>query len=325
MSLDDLIPYTYPTAAWSDRYSDIAITWNKPEEPGIQRLDSVVGWGGTQITDRLLSWKLSEDGQLLPLTLKHRNFRPDKVIESDQAGDIAVTATAAFPAWNVIAVRFTLSNPSQRARNVTFNFDYPGKGVPPDWKGPFQPGMVVSVDNEPQGSWSTLYKQHEHGRNVVWVRDFVAGMTEGTTLEMVCLADLSSRQIHLARQGQANFTLVMAMGRNRGRARQAYQEATLKVSRGWTPEVETARIRGVLRKAPELAPKYRGNPKYERLYAHAITGLNSLYIRGEGGYTGDTRVPYTTKHLLAIAFFWDTSFSSVGAREFDPVLRSRGD
>lgn len=32
-----------------------------------------------------------------------------------------------------------------------------------------------------------------------------------------------------------------------------------------------------------------------------------VFIRGEGGYTGNTRVPYATKHLLAIAFFWDTS------------------
>jgi hypothetical protein len=76
----------------------------------------------------------------------------------------------------------------------------------------------------------------------------------------------------------------------------------------------------LLRGAPVLAPKYRGNPKYERLYAHAITGLNSLFIRGEGGYIGNTRIPYTTKHRLSIAFFWDTSFSSIGTREFSPEL-----
>ncbi|HEX4485426.1 MAG TPA: trehalase family glycosidase [Terriglobales bacterium] len=320
VDLNDLIPYTYPTAAWSDRHSDIAITWSKPESPGIQRLDSVVGWGGTQITESLLSWNLSEDGRSLPLRLKHRNFRPDKVVESDEVGDFTVTATAAFPAYNAIAVRFSISNPSERIRNLTVDFEYPGKGVAPDWKGPFQAGSIVSTEYGPQGSWSTLYKHHEHGRNVAWVRDFVAGMTEGTTLEMVCLSDLSSRQIHLSPRGESNFTVVMAMGRNRGRAHQSYQEAKRKVAQGWIPDIETARIRGLLRKAPLMAPKYRGNPKYERLYAHAITGLNSLYIRGEGGYTGETRVPYTTKHLLAIAFFWDTSFSSVGAREFDPLL-----
>ncbi len=320
VNLDNLIPYTYPTAAWSDHYSDIAFTWEKPEEPGIQRLDSVVGWGGTQITDKFLSWKLSENGQVLPFRLKQRNFRPDQVIESDETNDLGVTAAAAFPTFDSVAVRFTLSNRSKRSRTVVVDFDYPGKGVRPDWKGIFPVGTIVSLDNEPPGSWSTLYVHHEHGRNVVWVRDFVAGMTGGTTLEFVCLADLSSRQIHLRPNGKADFTVVMAMGRNRGRARQAYREAKAKLVQGWTPDVETARIRKLLRGAPQLAPKYRGNPKYERLYAHAITGLNSLYIRGEGGYTGETRVPYTTKHLLAIAFFWDTSFSSVGAREFDPVL-----
>ena len=320
VNLDDLVPYTLPPAAWSDRYSDIAITWTQPDETGIQRLESVVGWAGTKITDNLLSWKVSEGGRTLPLKLKHRNFRPDKVIETDEGDDLDFTATAAFPAWDAIAVRFTLTNRSPNARTVMVDFEYPGKGIKPDWKGIFPTGSFVSVDNEPPGSWSTLYEHHEHGRNVVWVRDFVAGMTEGTTLEVVCLADLSSRQIHLEPQRESTFTVVMAMGRDRGRARAVYQEASQIVAKGWNPEVETARIRALLRGAPELAPKYRGNPKYERLYAHAITGLNSLFIRGEGGYTGNTRVPYTTKHNLAIAFFWDTSFSSIGAREFLPVL-----
>jgi hypothetical protein len=148
----------------------------------------------------------------------------------------------------------------------------------------------------------------------------VAGMTQGTTLELSCLADLSSRKLHLAPRGETHFTIVMAMGRNRGRTRKAFLEATRKVAKAWTPEVETARIRDLLRAAPPLAPKYRGNPKYERLYAHAITGMNSLFIRGEGGYTGTTRIPYTGKEGIGIAFFWDTSFTTLGAREFAPAL-----
>jgi hypothetical protein len=320
VNLDDLVPYTYPSAAWSDRYSDIAITWPSPEEPGIQRLQSLVGWAGSKITDRLLSWKISENGRILPLKLKHRNYRPDKIVESDESENLAITAIAAFPAWDSIAVRFSLASQSSQPRDVVFDFDYPGKGVRPDWKGPFPAGLMVSLDNEPEGSWSTLYKHNEHGRNVVWVRDYVAGMTHGTTLELTCLADLSPRKLHLAPKGKTQFTVLMAMGRNRGRARQAYQEANRKLSRGWTPEAETVRIRALLRAAPVLARKYRGNPKYERLYAHAITGMNSLFIQGEGGYTGNTRVPYTGKDGIGIAFFWDTSFGSVGAREFSPVL-----
>jgi len=320
VNLDDLVPYTRPPAAWSDRHSDIAVTWTRPDDRGIQRLDAVVGWGSTKITDNLLSWTVSEEGRDLPLKLKHRNYRPDKIVESDESNDLTLTATAAFPEWNVIAVRFDLVNRSKHERTVSVEFDYPGKGVPPDWKGPFPAGLIVRVEGEPEGSWSTLYEHREHGRNFTWVKDYVAGMTDRTTLELVCLADLSSRKVHLGPEGRAGFTVVMAMGRFRGRARQIYQSVTRKVTQGWSPGDETRRIRNLLRRAPELAPKYRGNPKYERLYAHAITGLNSLFIRGEGGYTGDTRVPYTTKAGLAIAFFWDTSFSSVAAREFAPEL-----
>jgi hypothetical protein len=176
------------------------------------------------------------------------------------------------------------------------------------------------MENEPEGSWSTLYVHREHGRNVTWVRDFAVGLTDGATLEMACLADLSSRALQLAPRGTSSFTVVMATGRTRGRAREAYDEAMQKVRAGWTPMAETERIDGLLRRAPELPAKYRGQPKYERMYAHAITGLNSLFIRGEGGYTGTTRVPYSLREGIAICFFWDMAISCLGAREFDPVL-----
>jgi hypothetical protein len=332
VNLDDLVPYTLTPAAWSDRNSDIAIAWTRPQDPGVQQLESIVGWWGTQITDTLLSWEIRDNDRVLPLKLIHRNYRPDKIIESDEAEDLSITATAAFPATDAIAVRFLLVNRGSQARNITIKFNYPGKGTLPNWKGPFPTGSIssedneekglsiVSVDNEPEGSWSTVYQHREHGRNIPWVRDYVAGITEGTTLEMVCLANLSDRRFHLTPHGDASFAVLMAMGRYRGRARRTYEEAKEKLDKGWTPDAETARICNLLRAAPLLPPKYAGNPKYERLYAHAITGLSSLFIRGEGGYTGATRIPYTTKHRLAIAFFWDTSFSTVGAREFAPEL-----
>jgi hypothetical protein len=320
VDLDNLVPYIQPPAAWSDRYSDIAVSWTKPDDSGLQRLTSIVGWGGTKITDKLLSWNLSEGGRALPLRLTRRTYRPDKVIESDEADGLTLEATAAFPEWNAVAVRFALENLTNNDRAVTVDFTYPGKGIPPDWKGPFPTGSFVSIENEPKGSWSTIYVHNEHGRNVIWVRDFVAGMTDGTTLELVCLSDLSPRELRLAPGGRATFTVLMAMGRTRGRARDAFLTASRKVAQGWDPDVETARLRDLLRAAPELPARYRGISLYERMYAHAITGLNSLFIRGEGGYTGNTRVPYTTKEGLAIAFFWDTSFSVVGAREFAPVL-----
>ena len=54
------------------------------------------------------------------------------------------------------------------------------------------------------------------------------------------------------------------------------------------------------------------------MYAHAVAALDGLCLRGEGGYTGDKRVPYVTKQGLA--FFWDTSFTTLGLGEFDPQL-----
>jgi len=50
-------------------------------------------------------------------------------------------------------------------------------------------------------------------------------MTHGTTLELSCIADLSSHKLHLAPKGETHFTVVMAMGRNRGRAQKAYLDS----------------------------------------------------------------------------------------------------
>jgi hypothetical protein len=263
---------------------------------------------------------VAEEGRPLPLRLKSRNFRPDKVVEVDTADGLELSVTAAWPARNSLALEFTFVNTSAASRTIEVGFDSPGKGRKPDWQGPFPAGTFVSLENEPQGSWSTLYVHNEHGRNVLWVRDFVAGMTDGTTLELVCLADLSARRLRLEPGGKAGFTIPIGMGRYRGLAREALDEAAAKVARGWTPAEETRRWLEVLRTAPPLAARYRGQATYERMYAHAIAALASLCIRGEGGYTGTKRIPYTTKQGLAIAFFWDTSFSSTGLREFDPAL-----
>ena len=120
--------------------------------------------------------------------------------------------------------------------------------------------------------------------------------------------------------GKASLTIPIGLGRYRGLARDALDEAAAKIAKGWTSAEETDRWLEILRKAPPLAARYRGQEKYERMYAHAIAALSSLCIRGEGGYTGTKRIPYTTKCGLAMPFFWDTSFTCVGLREFDPAL-----
>jgi hypothetical protein len=320
VNLDNLAPYTNPTVAWSDRHSNVALAWPRPTEAGLQTLVSIVGWGGPQITDRFLRWNLTEDGKPQALQLRSRNFRPEKVVEIDAADGLELTVTAAWPARNALALEFTLVNQTAKSRTIELNFDYPGKGRKPDWKGPCPAGQFVALENESAGCWSTLYSHTEHGRNVLWVRDFVAGMSDGTTLELACLTDLSPRKLRLEPNGQAKLTIPIGLGRYRGAARDALDEAAAKIAKGWTSAEETTRWLQILRKASPLAERYHGQEKYERMYAHAIAALSSLCIRGEGGYTGTKCIPYTTKSGLAIAFFWDTSFTCTGLREFDPTL-----
>src|SRR5260370_35210497 len=78
-AFDNLVPYPHPSASWSDRYSNVAISWPEADVIGLQRLQAVVGWAGTKITDRLLTWTVTENGAGLPLRLRSRNYRPDRV------------------------------------------------------------------------------------------------------------------------------------------------------------------------------------------------------------------------------------------------------
>mgnify|MGYP000944896752 CR=1 FL=1 len=320
INLDNLVPYTHPVAAWSDRHSNITLSWKKPSEIGLQRLCSLVGWHGTEITRQLLSWQLSENGQKLPLSLKSRNFRPDKIVEIDTADGLDLRAVVSFPVRNGLAVEFTLTNQTAKPRIVEIDFDFPGKGIAPDWKGPFPIGKCVSIDGEPTGSWSTLYVHNAHGIEQLWVSGFVAGMPQGTPLELVCLTDLAPRTLKLGPQEKTRVVIPMAFGRYRGLARDVLAACRKKIANQWTPAEESLRWREVFRRAPGLPKKYRDRQDYQRMYAHAMAALSSLCLRGEGGYVGHKRVPYVAKYDLAIAFFWDTSFSAVGLREFDASL-----
>ncbi|HVU11986.1 MAG TPA: hypothetical protein VHD90_11945, partial [Phototrophicaceae bacterium] len=163
LNLDNLVPYTEQPAGWSDRYSWLALTWTNPQASGLQTAEALLGWGGTVLTERLLNWSVLENGQALDLPFKARNYRPDIVTETDENADLRLTAAAAWPERNVLAVQFTLENRSAQARSLTVRFDYPGKGVPPNWEGALQPGHCVSIEDEPEGSWSTLFKHGEHG------------------------------------------------------------------------------------------------------------------------------------------------------------------
>jgi hypothetical protein len=319
VNIDNLVPYTIPAAAWSDRHSDIAITWPRVGESGIQQLTAFVGWWGSSITDQLLSWRATKNSRRIDAKFVSRNFRPDKIVEVDAVANVRLTVSIAYLARNTLAVEFVFENPEATPSSLNIEFDYPGKGIAPDWEGTFPIGLITSIEGAPPGSWTTLFQHREHGHNVYGVSQFVTGMIEGTPLELTCVSDLTPRPVRIAPQSTAKFTVAMAFGRNRGTAQDGFNRASALIASGWTPAVETARIERLISAAPPLPHRY-ADEVHKRLYAHAITTLNSLFVYGDGGYFEGNRVPYTTKQGLAIPYFWDSMISAVGAREFDPML-----
>src|SRR5262249_41922804 len=133
------------------------------------------------------------------------------------------------------------------------------------------------------------------------------------------ISDLTPRTIRIEPRSRARLTVAMGFGKNRGIAQDGFNKASALIASGWTPAVETTRIEKLISSAPPLPARY-ADAVHNRLYAHAITTLNSLFVYGQGGYFEGNRVPYTTKQGLAIPYFWDSMISAVGAREFDPKL-----
>ncbi len=318
VSLDNLVPYTSAPGAWSDRHSDITISWPNPDRSGIQQLNTIVGWWGSSITDSLLTWSVKEDGRPIVGTLTSRNFRPDKIVETSAFGEVLLTASTAFPARDVLAVEFVLENSSPRTRMLDISFTYPGIGVAPDWEGAFPLGLITTLDGAPEGSWTTLFQHREHGRNVYGVSQFVAGMIEGTPLELACMAELAAATSASNRDRQSKFTVAMAFGRNRGIAQDGFAAAKQLIKAGWTPASETARIERLIAAAPPLPLVTHGSHRAPvRPRDHRV---EQSVRPGQGGYFEGNRVPYTTKFGVAMPYFWDSMMSAVGAREFEPAL-----
>jgi hypothetical protein len=316
-NIDDLIMYTRAPAAWSDRGSSVALNWNKPDSSGIQELLSICGWWGNSITERLLSWKIIENEKPLALTFVKRIYRPDKIVELDSLDGLKLEVTVSCPVRNGLVVEFDLANKTNNPKTVACAFTSPATDSLLTWEGPFPVGKIVSLENEKPGCWSTIYPHHAHGLTVKWVENYVTGMTEGDPVQLVCLTDLSPQKVTLEPNGKYNFKIPLGFGKYRGQARDTYQQCVDRIRSSWNSVDEAKRWSDIFGAAPNLPEKYKGKEKYERLYKQAIAGLNSLFIQGEGGYTGNKRILYTTKHGLAIAFFWDSGISCVGAREFN--------
>jgi len=311
-----MVPYTDASAAWSDRHSNVCFTWDRPNDCGLQDLGVIIGWQGSSITGRLLSWKLAANGVELPLTFVSRDYRPDKVIETDRSKDLELEVTAAFPVRNAIAIEFLLRNLSDKTRTVEVAFEGPA-GDLLNWQGPFPVGNITLIENEPTGSWSTLFEHMMHGLQHKCSEDFVAGMSHRAPIELVCLTDLSPRQVTLPPSDSRKFIVSMAFGTYRGQARNRYEACKERIEEEWTSAEETERWTRLFEGLPPLPEKYRRKPRYEQLYRHAAAGLHSLFVQGDGGYTGDKRIVYTTKRGVALGYFWDAAISCVGAREID--------
>jgi len=312
----DMVPYTDASAAWSDRHSNVCFTWDRPNESGLQELGVIIGWQGRRIAGQSLSWKLSEDDAELPLTFVSRDYQPDKVTEIDKSTDLDLEVAVAFPMRNAIAIEFLLRNISGKGRTVEIDFEGPASDLL-NWQGPFPVGAITLIENEATGSWSTLFEHRMHGLQHKCSEDFVAGISHEAAIELVCLSDLSPRQVTLAPSGSHKIIIPMAFGTYRGQARSRYEACEKRIEGGWTSAQETERWTRLFDGLPRLPEKYRGKPQYGQLYKHAAAGLHSLFIRGEGGYTGDKRILYTTKRGVALGYFWDAAISCVGAREVD--------
>lgn len=336
LNLDNLEPYERASAAWNDRHGLFTLTWTDPSVSGLQAFLPMVGARDDFLLNPLLRWRLIEDDKEIPLVFKIRVYRPERVTEKDEAGEFTLTAIAAWPVRNALAVEFQIENTSARARDIRIAFDYPGKNILPDWdwRGlyprppegahPWEwshaPAHIVSIEGEPEGSWSTLITYFDHGEHIEWVRAHVAGLRAGDPVEIVCIADLSDRKLHLAAGETTKFTVTMGFGIYRWKARNAQAAAIRSLDAGWSPDDETERIRSLLKRAPALPPKYAGQPRCERMYAQALCSLNSIYARGDGGYIGEKHIPFPAKSFWTHAFFWDTAFTNIGACEFIPEL-----
>lgn len=319
LDIDDLVPYSHPSAAWTDRHSTLVLCWPDEARIGLQQLQILYGWGGTKITDSLLTWELTEGGSPIEVTLASRTFRPDRVLEVNHAEGLTLTATAAYAERNAIGVEFVLENTDQADRSIKLSFAYPGKGIKPDWEGMFKVGTCVEVETAAEGSWSTLFRHAEHGRNFGWVSPYVSGVSDGTSFELICLTDCSPCTLHVPAGGTASTNVFLAFALNRGRADRLFDVCESKRVLGWKPSDEHSRLANLVAGASELPERF-GDDDHRRMYVHAIAGLNGLFVRGDGGYTGSKRLPWTTTFQLAIPFFWDTAFSVMGALEFDPEL-----
>ena len=276
--------------------------WPRPNEPGLQCLVSVVGWGGTQITEHLLRWNLTEDGKPLPLQLKSRNFRPDKVVEVDTAEGLELTVTAAWPARNALAVEFALANQTAKPRTVELSFDYPGKGQQAGLERPLSGRQVRQPRKRARRLLvDALRAQRARPQRPLGPR--LRGRDErrhdaGAGLPCRPLAAQTSRWSPTARRASSSRWVSAATAgwpaKHSTRPRQDRQG--LDLGRG------DRALAGDFPQGPaagreDIADRRNTSGCTPTRSPHS----SSLCIRGEGGYTGTKCIPYTTKHGLAIA------------------------
>lgn len=310
-NLDGIVSYTRREADWCALHSNVSFAWPRPEETGLQLMQTMIGWQGEIITTRLLRWHLDVNGQRIDPTLRGRVFRPDVIHEMDQAGPITIECRSAFACRNAVSNELTLRNTDDQPVTFTLAFEDPAS---PPQAGPIPTGECLSFLTEPQGSWACQFIHQEHGRQMTWVADHVAGMTSGTTLDLICLSDTSPRTLTLEPGQAATEVVNLCFGLDLGRAKAVRAACEAARAAGWTTAAARQRLIQRLQRASNLPDP---TPQRQRMYAHAIGALDGLFIAGEGGFTGTKRIPWTATAGLAMSFFWDASFSVMGAAEIE--------
>lgn len=318
--------YSFPSAAWSDCHSNVALSWPEAALPGLQWLLSLRVHGGVAVTQRLLGWSLLEAGQDLPLKLEQREFYPEKVQEQSSTSGLSLSADYSWIERDTLQLSFSLKNTGSEHRKIEFSFEYEHKGranpavngMPPRQRyeagrrGYYGTGLR-RMEGEDVGSWQVLI-DFEKDPEAPFGEEYAIS---GKAYQLCCLTKLEDRTFELASGSEETFSVVLAFGSRWNDVRERYQRHS-SLPTSWTPLQASKRTAELVESAPEIDPDFCGNADWERLYLQAVCGLNSVYVQGENGYAENLRLPWTCKHVLAGGFFWDTAFTSTGGVLINP-------
>ncbi len=319
-----VMDYSFPSAGWSDCHSTFCLSWPRPEEPGLQWLQSLRTHGGAVVTEQLLTWNVKLDGESTPLQLQSRQFFPERVVEVQKAGSLEVVATYSWLEFNTLHVQLLLTNQGSTNDAVDLAYTSASKleeAATPEGRIPYEAGRRVyyrpplgQMEGEPEGSWRAVIQFESDPKAPHHPGDQLNAHAYAVYFQ----AELAPHSFALAAGDSQQLDLVMAFGHDYVGPRRRWEKHRPHAQQ-WQVSQATARLEKLEAQAPAIIPEFAEQPDLQRLYQQALFGLNSLYIPGEGGFAGTKRIPWTCKHVLAGGFFWDTAFTSVAGALFHPA------